>query len=118
MTRVHALCPLAGRHMHVCIVVCVRSCPVYCAAHVFSTRVRNVHLQEALVATEQKLDIAKKRLYFPAAKGYGRESTDSTDPPVHLACTFSSWGYNWQRLPRDPRGWSSDTRISNAGQQG
>lgn len=28
-------------------------------------------LQDALTATEQKLDIAKKRLYFPAAKGYG-----------------------------------------------
>lgn len=36
----------------------------------------NVHciesaLQDALTATELKLDLAKKRLYFPAAKGYG-----------------------------------------------
>lgn len=30
-----------------------------------------MQLQDVLVATEQKLDIAKKRLHFPAAKGYG-----------------------------------------------
>lgn len=28
-------------------------------------------VQESLLATEQKLDIAKKRLYFPAVQGYG-----------------------------------------------
>ena len=28
-------------------------------------------VQDSLQATEQKLDIAKKRLYFPAVQGYG-----------------------------------------------
>ncbi len=41
------------------------------AAAEASGRAELARLQDALIATEQKLDIAKKRLYFPAAKGYG-----------------------------------------------
>ncbi len=34
-------------------------------------RAELTRLQATLLATEQKVDIAKKRLHFPAAKGYG-----------------------------------------------
>ena len=41
------------------------------AAAEASGRAELARLQATLLATEQKLDIAKKRLHFPAAKGYG-----------------------------------------------
>lgn len=41
------------------------------AAAEASGRAELARLQATLLATEQKLDIAKKRLHFPAARGYG-----------------------------------------------
>lgn len=38
-------------------------------------RAELARLEATLLATEQKLDVAKKRLYFPAAKGYGCETS-------------------------------------------
>lgn len=45
-------------------------------------------MQESLLATEQKLDIAKKRLYFPAVQGYGcapfRSHFHCVPPTIHV----------------------------------
>jgi len=41
------------------------------AAAETSGRAELARVQASLQATEQKLDIAKKRLYFPAVKGFG-----------------------------------------------
>ena len=41
------------------------------AAAETSGRAELARVQTSLQATEQKLDIAKKRLYFPAVKGFG-----------------------------------------------
>lgn len=40
-----------------------------------SGRAEIARLQVTLTAAEQRLDLAKKRLYFPPAKGYGCATT-------------------------------------------